>query len=170
MCSKHNCIIICSCQKVVVLDQHPNFLAAIKPTTAFARNMGLLKHFTVIHCWTPKSEVTEPSRQFTKCFDVVKYCIYKYDVQVQPLLTKCSWAECFAVLCIAATIISRSCAQSKAVPFINGCYHYMTGDGHNRRCFCDDRDYCNSAPRPAATTLLSVLSAVFAATYRLLAN
>lgn len=69
-----------------------------------------------------------------------------------------------------ATITSRTCAQSKAVPFLNGCYHYHMADGHNRRCFCDDSDLCNSAPRRTLTTFFSVLSAVFAAAFRLLAN
>jgi len=75
-----------------------------------------------------------------------------------------------AVVCAAATITSRTCAQSKMVPFRSGCFYYQMADGHNLRCFCNDRDFCNGAPRRPATTLLGVLSAAaFAATFRLLA-
>lgn len=68
-----------------------------------------------------------------------------------------------------ATILSRTCAESRAVPHITGCYEYQMADGHSRRCYCNT-DFCNSAPRRTVTTLSSVLSVLFVAAFRLLAN
>jgi len=67
------------------------------------------------------------------------------------------------------TEISRTCAESKAVPFITGCYEYQMADGHNKRCYCNT-DFCNSAPKQTVTALASFLSVSFTAAYRLLAN
>ena len=61
---------------------------------------------------------------------------------------------------LAATMTSRTCAQSHAVPFISGCYHYQMADGHNRRCFCDDRDFCNSAPTRHTAAVRNTLFAL----------
>jgi hypothetical protein len=58
-----------------------------------------------------------------------------------------------------STVISRTCALSKAVPYKTGCVHVEMADGHSRRCYCDT-DLCNGASRQTSPVSLFASTAV----------
>jgi hypothetical protein len=65
-----------------------------------------------------------------------------------------------------STIISRTCALSKAVPHTTGCIYRKMSDGHNNICYCNNADFCNSASRPSFVTLTGIFFATVAFIFR----
>lgn len=61
-----------------------------------------------------------------------------------------------------ATIISRTCAQSKAVPHTTGCSYHKMSDGHNIRCYCNDGDFCNGASGHSFVAVTGLFTALVA--------
>jgi hypothetical protein len=66
-----------------------------------------------------------------------------------------------------STVISRTCALSKAVPYKTGCVHTNMADGHSTRCYCNT-ELCNGASRQvfSGSLLMSTVVAVGALVFR----